>query len=153
MSSIEEPDIKNASSLSYCWVCKDTFSHAIKREEHHVIPRAYGGENGPIVSLCDSHHTAIHEIASHLFLRKSFNHLLESDKQKTEKLLYLANIAYNARVLVENDPNKPRVIIIQNFKGDTHTKLVKLKTLYPKLSRSKIIEIAIQRLYNNHFLK
>lgn len=139
------------SNLSYCWVCNEPFSHAVKREEHHIIPRAYGGENGPLVSLCDSHHTAVHEIATHIFLRKSFNHLLEAEKSKTEKLLYLANVAYNARVLVENDPNRSKVILIQNFKGETNRKLVKLKTLYPRLSRSKIIELAVTRLYNSHF--
>lgn len=134
-----------------CWVCQKAFTASLKREDHHIIPRAYGGIDGPLVSLCDSHHTAVHDIAGHLYLRKSFNHLLDSDADKNERLLYLATVAYNARVMIEKDPNRQKVIILQNLKGDVHKKLENLKKVYPKFSNSKLIELAITRLYNSHF--
>lgn len=31
--------------------------------EHHVIPQAYGGVNGPTVILCPDHHNEVHKIA------------------------------------------------------------------------------------------
>lgn len=32
-------------------------------QEHHVIPRTYGGLNGPTVILCTKHHALVHSLA------------------------------------------------------------------------------------------
>ena len=42
-----------------CVVCQETGAIHL----HHVIPRAYGGLNGPTVPLCNDHHEAIHHCA------------------------------------------------------------------------------------------
>ena len=42
-----------------CFIC-DSKEGA---HEHHVVPQAYGGTNGPRVVLCGTHHTLIHDIA------------------------------------------------------------------------------------------
>ncbi len=139
--------------LNYCWVCNKEFNVNCKKEDHHVVPRAYGGVDGPQVSLCDSHHSAVHEIALKLWTRRSYHTLLTTDNGSNQKLLWLASVAYNARLATENDVNKRKIIIFSPTK-DTLDKLDKLKTLYKnRLSRQTLIESAITSLYNSHFIK
>ena len=42
-----------------CFICNSKEG----AHEHHVVPQAYGGTNGPRVVLCGTHHTLIHDIA------------------------------------------------------------------------------------------
>lgn len=57
--SIMLPFKGNAKLLQpRCWVCG-----ASSTEDHHVVPRTYGGENGPQVSLCGNCHTCLHHIS------------------------------------------------------------------------------------------
>ena len=51
-----------------CWVCGVRFKTSLPpgpatREDHHIIPRNAGGEDGPEVSLCERHHAIAHKIA------------------------------------------------------------------------------------------
>lgn len=136
--------------LPYCWVCKTAFDHSTKEERHHTIPKAYGGVNSPQVSLCDSHHSALHNIGLRMYSKKPFTDLLTDNLDQNKKLLWLASVACNARLLTENDPNKVRVIILP-LKKDTLDKLKRLKPVYSKASRERLIEIAINQLYDRHF--
>ncbi len=133
-----------------CWVCKTPFGPSVKCEEHHIIPRAYGGTDGPLVSLCDSHHSMVHEIALKLWTRKSFNQLLDNNSEVNERLLYLANVAYNSRVATDKDPNKQTLLLIPDVKGELLSNIKTLQKIYP-VSKTKIVALAIQKLYSNHF--
>jgi hypothetical protein len=135
--------------LPFCWVCRAKFGHSMKEERHHLIPRAYGGIDGPQVSLCDSHHTALHNIALRIYSKRKFTDLLTGSTEQDNKLIYLGKVAYDARVLTENDPNKKRVEVYA-FDGDTFEKLRRLKTIY-KGSREKIVIMAINHLHSKHF--
>lgn len=135
--------------LPHCWICNVPWGPNTKEHKHHVIPRAYGGTDGPQVSLCDSHHSALHEIALKLYSKKPFNNLLTSNPEQDRKLLYLASVAYNSRIAVEHDPNKRRVEIIQ-FKQETFKKLKHLQTIH-KISREKLIELAIVQMHSRYF--
>lgn len=136
--------------LPHCWVCGQKFGPSVKQEDHHIIPRAYGGVDGPVVSLCDSHHTALHEIALKLYTKKSYFNLLTKDKEVNAKLLWLATVAYNARLATENDPNK-KPILMEPISRETFNKLLRLKQVFPKASRKQIVESAINNLYAKHF--
>lgn len=136
--------------LDHCWVCGLKFDHSNKKEDHHIIPRAYGGVDGPQVSLCDSHHTAGHNISLKLYSKKPFTDLLTNNEEQNKKLLYLATTICNARILTEGDPNKKQVIIFSP-KKETLDKLKQLKRVYGNLGREKLIEYAIDRLYYQHF--
>lgn len=46
--------------MARCYVCSEEVSVP---HEHHVIPQAYGGKDGPTVTLCANHHNLIHELA------------------------------------------------------------------------------------------
>lgn len=138
--------------LDCCWVCDKRFDHSNKREDHHVIPRAYGGVDGHQVSLCASHHSALHEIALRLYSKRSYFNLLTGDPKQDKKLMYLASCVYNARLLTENDPNKRRILVLSPSK-ETFDKLDRLKSLFKgNVSRERVIEAAIDALYKRHFL-
>ena len=51
--------IKESLILDHCWVCGSIES----KHDHHVIPRCYGGNNGPTVTVCANHHNLIHALA------------------------------------------------------------------------------------------
>lgn len=143
---------QHITKLDRCWVCQTPFNHSVKCEEHHVIPRAYGGIDGPQVSLCDSHHTAAHQIADALWAKKNHFRYLTGDTQKDVKLLFLASRIYNARLLVHKDPNKRRILVLNPSNAFT-LKLDKLKTVYgSRIGRERIIELAVERLYKQHFI-
>jgi hypothetical protein len=134
-----------------CWVCRRPFGHQLLHEDHHVIPCAYGGVDGPQVRICSDHHTGLHTIALRLYSGKPYFELLSpDDTYSNERLLYLASVAYNARLAVENDPNKKRVLVL-SLKGDTWDKLTQLKTVYGKMGRERLVEVAVQQLFNKHF--
>lgn len=141
-------------SLEYCWVCEERFTEFggapnCFKHSHHCIPRAYGGADGPTVDLCDSHHTALHQIALKLDKGKNYYELLSHDNKKDKKLLWLATLVVNAKRLTENDPNKP-VVVSFVAKGETKFMLKKLKTVY-RASYASLIEQAIQNMYRKHF--
>lgn len=55
--------ITSSISMDVCWSCNS----ALPLEVHHVIPRAFGGENGPTVTICTSCHTKAHHLGLKLF--------------------------------------------------------------------------------------
>lgn len=115
-----------------------------------MVPRAYGGVDGPTVSLCDSHHTALHQIALRLERGKPFNHLLTGDNTQDKRLLWLATIVVNAHALTTDDPNKPMPITFVANR-DTKTRLRALKKIY-RQPYGSLIQYAIQILYSKHFM-
>lgn len=144
--------VQKFTFLPHCWVCSTPFSPSVKEERHHLIPRAYGGIDGPQVSLCDSHHSTLHEIALRIYNKRSHHDLLTKIPAQDQKLLYLASIVYNARIATEGDPNKRQMILFSPNR-EVFEKLRTLKRLYPKLSRQSLIEHAINQLYHKHFIK
>ena len=141
--------------LEYCWVCDETFTEfggrpSFFKHDHHLVPRAYGGVDGPTVSLCDSHHTTLHQMALRMYSNKPHFDLLTRNPVYDRKLLWLASLVVNARHLTENDPNKPLVLHVvadKNFKS----KLKALKTVFPKSSYTVLIRYAVEQLYRKHF--
>ena len=136
--------------LDHCWVCDTRFSSNLIEHRHHIIPKAYGGVDGPQVSLCDSHHSALHFIALKLYNKKPFNHLLTHVASQDKKLLWLATMVYHARLATEKDPNKRQVLVLSPTR-ETLDKLKQLKRVYGNLSKENLVALAIDSLFNKHF--
>ena len=137
----------------HCWVCGERFTTSIppgraNEERHHILPRAFGGTDGPVVSLCDSCHSKVHKLSydpSKIpMLCKGYP--LES----INKLIYLCGIIYKAKRLLEQDPNKLLPMTFKITKGDAE-KLDRLKSVLNVKSRAAVYAIALTRLYNQHF--
>lgn len=144
--------------LQYCWVCgpANKFTEFggepnFFKHEHHIVPRAFGGSDGPTVSICDSHHAATHQIALKLAAKRNYFDLLSHSKEKDKKLFWLASIICNAQALAKDDPNKPLPITFV-AKGSTKIKLRALKKVL-KLTQPQLMELAIHNLYTRHFQK
>jgi hypothetical protein len=144
--------------LPHCWVCGVRFTDLTvnpgpaAREDHHIIPQAYGGTDGPLVSLCDSHHTAVHKIAVALKNQKPYQHLLGTyDQGQINKLLWLATRIQEAELATRNDPNK-RMQVVVTLDGLMRAKLDALVNIYPSAKgRAELIRTAIEFLYTHHF--
>ena len=144
-------------SLPHCWICSARFIEAGGTEQchhHHVIPQAFGGTDGPTVSLCDSHHNKLHRIAICLKSEKSyFSVITGEDSAHVQKLLYLANAVHNAELATRNDPNKAASAMV-SLDARHKAMIDKLKTINPKLrSREAVLICALESLYARHFVQ
>jgi hypothetical protein len=145
------------ANLDHCWVCSARFTDCFppgpaNREEHHIIPRQAGGTDGPVVSLCDGHHTMLHKIAMRLSSGKPHFDLVtgETDDRK-KKIYWLATRVYNAFQAVSGDPNK-KVMVLLELDRDQQERIAKLRKVYPKVtSREELFDLAIRSLYSKHF--
>jgi hypothetical protein len=79
--------------LDNCWVCSQR--HGLN--DHHVIPQAYGGVDGPQVTLCASHHTLIHTVALQKKAAWATACGESHTHEQTQKLLQLVAIIAKAR--------------------------------------------------------
>ena len=95
-----------------CWVCARRFSNNLLREDHHIIPVAFGGVNGPQVSLCSDHHSLLHKVAEILVPENTATYddiqgfLLDLTAPEKSRILFLATRAANAERVTGRDPNR-----------------------------------------------
>jgi hypothetical protein len=150
---------KHPQSIAWdrCWVCETRFVESGGTEQchhHHVIPQAFGGTDGPTVSLCDSDHNRLHRIAVCLKGGKPYFTLITGEKPEAiKKLLYLANAVYNAELATRNDPNKAASAMV-TLNARHKAMIDKLKSINPKLkSREAVLLCALESLYSKHFIK
>lgn len=147
---------RNTLMLDFCWVCKLRFKTSkppgpAMREDHHIFPRNAGGNDGPLVSLCDSHHSCLHKIANRIHTKKPFSdHLIGEQKESIPKLVWLAHMVVKAEQSVEGDPNK----LLRNgvMLNAVETQMMKrLQSVYVGKSRSDIFKAGLYLLYKRHF--
>ena len=141
--------------LDHCWVCNEKFAPkgTAQEEQHHIVPRAYGGSDGPIVSLCDTCHTRLHKAALCIEAKKPvfpFINGLTQDQQ--QRLLYLSTCVVNAKLATKDDPNKCAVVTLQLTKKETDC-IDKLKKALGVKSRMAVIKAAIFAEYNRRFIE
>lgn len=146
-------------SLNHCWVCSERFTDVDPpgsevRHDHHLIPRAFGGTDGPTVSICNKHHDILHKIAVALKSKKPYFHLLTNEpKDRVTKLIWMATLVFNAEQATRNDPNKRAMVLLSLDQEQQHM-VESLKKVYPRLrSREAIFNAALQLLYSKHFTK
>lgn len=143
--------------LNKCWICSALFSYnggTEQREDHHIIPRAYGGVDGPTVTICDTHHTKTHRIAECLINQKNyFQYIKGEGPDVVKKLLWLASEIHNACLKMRNDPNKATSTVVTLNARHTHM-VDALKKVKPKLrSREAQLLSALEAEYARHFVQ
>lgn len=145
--------------LPYCWICRQTLSDSggqptVKRHEHHVIPRAYGGSDGPTITLCSGDHSLMHDVALKLINGKSHFTLTAGLKpEPLSRLLYLATRVQVAHDYASNDANKkfPIVVGLDRKTNEMLKELVKFKRV--KGGRQAVIRELIVSEFNRVFLR
>lgn len=144
------------SPVHLCWVCEKVFPEyggndsGLVQEFHHIIPRAYGGAEGPTVSLCSGHHTLLHEMAQKMIQGKSFHALLSRNESVNNRLLYLASRVQLASATMSDDPNK-RLTLVASISKEEARKMSDLYSLYGVKSREALVKKLIAEAYNRHF--
>ena len=132
------------NSRATCWTC-GTDESKEKLDYHHMIPRALGGEAGPMVGLCQPCHRRVHELGSgdQDALPKTSNAIT------LQRLFILSNIIIEAANRTKNNPNKS-VMFSARFPARIRRKLQRLAKI-SKRSQRTVVETAIEDLYAKVF--
>lgn len=138
-----------------CWVCDKRFKTSkppgpANEERHHICPRNAGGDDGPLVSLCDGCHTTAHRIAQRLHKQAQYqDHLVGYTPAQAKKVLWLAVQIVKSEKATADDPNKVMKNAFHLSKQELKL-LQELQKIFPTLSRNKIIVSALFALYTKH---
>jgi hypothetical protein len=144
--------------LPWCWVCEQRFKGSVppgpaNREDHHIFPRNAGGTDGPLVSLCDSDHSNVHNIAKRIQSKRPFNDILVGKPpEQIKRLVWLASMVVKAEQSVEGDENKRLRNSVSLSKAEIRM-MKRLQSIYTNMDRSEIFSLALRRLYSSHFGK
>lgn len=136
----------------HCWVCRANFANNAysKRHDHHIIPRAFGGTDGPQVSLCNAHHSLLHDLGdSYISGDEKRRRVLQSKIDTLPplsriRLVWLASRVYVSWQATGKDPNKLTLVSVQFSKQELEVLSRLAKRL--GLSRNDAIKAALQRL-------
>jgi len=142
--------------LPHCWVCEVKFvgsGGTEQRHDHHVFPRAYGGVDGPEVSVCDGHHSKLHRIAEQLIKEKPYFQFLRGESpERIKKLMYLATRIHQMHLLIQNDPNKATSVSLV-LTAKSQKMIDQLKPVIGVRSREAVLLKALEILYSRHFVQ
>ena len=141
--------------LSNCWVCGNLLldsggdpSHL--RHQHHVIPSAAGGIDGPQVSLDSAHHSLLHLVADKMMSGREWASLLEGlPRGDRDRLLYLSTRVVEAFKYSDGDPNK-RVSITLSMSRRENAAVSSLAEFHG-LSKTALIRKLLAEEYNLRF--
>ena len=113
------------------------------REEHHVVPQAYGGKDGPVIPLCISHHDLAHLIATKKISQQEYSHLMPASRFFSSRLGYLSSVIEYAHSLTEKDPNKRVTISVTMSKSDLPA-VDSLCSMY-RVGRSELLRVLLKK--------
>lgn len=144
--------ITTTLKLDHCWVCLNT----AYLEEHHVIPCAYGGTDGPTVTLCASCHGGVHDLSHHIAHNQTPDTLLVMGNdivpfwtaEMSPRFIYLARVIHLASERVAGSQNKP-VKVGAIFDAETHRKLTALKSMLGVRSIDVALAECVHRVYGS----
>lgn len=138
-------------ALGHCYVCKRHFKNGVVKEEHHIIPRAYGGLRGPTVTLCADHHTLVHNLADTAITK--WHPLLINLTPEGRKLASrLAEVIINAKAATSDDPNKYAVVNV-TLNGQQKEMTDTLKSLFNLRSREAVLLKALEIAFGQFLTK
>ncbi len=130
--------------VTRCYVCgKSKGMH-----EHHVVPRAYGGLNGPTVDLCASHHTLIHTAALKGSVTKREAEYAGHTEAQKAKLRELVTIIRKARV--QSKYMRRPMVVQHTFSPERATKFRELKRLLGASSLAQTLDRCVDTVYSYH---
>lgn len=100
--------------IGSCYICQENKLV----QEHHIIPRASGGEAGPVVNLCASCHSATHAQALNLE-SKGQKHDLFSEREwpRAKNIVEYIRLAIRKN-REEPDLNDPAQLFLKMTKGE-----------------------------------
>jgi hypothetical protein len=101
--SIQYERLKN---LNHCWLCGDSSS----LHEHHIIPQAYGGVDGPLVTLCATCHNGVHHVADG---RSEMRPTSWDRPDRLFKSQFLTGSIVKARILSSKSANKKVTVTLE----------------------------------------
>lgn len=149
-------DHLHSKILPHCWVCESRFvgdGGTEQRHDHHVFPRAYGGVDGPEVSVCDGHHSTIHRIAEKLIRENPHHQFLRGEPPvQVQRLMYLATRIHQMYLATKNDPNKATSVSM--VLTARHKKMIDaLKPVLGVRSREAVLIKALETIYSRNFVQ
>ena len=100
--------------------------------EHHLIPRALGGEKGPVADLCSNCHALVHKAADR---PESLSRI--EDAGHRFRVSQMAAIIVRAQDAVKGDPNRS-VTIRDRMPAEVARKLADLASLYGTSQRAAL---------------
>lgn len=112
-------------------------------DEHHVIPREYGGIDGPTIYLDPAIHQAIHRYASNQ--RELDRFLLNFDKSAQNKIMMLVNAIREAK---QRFPKAQRTSLQITLKQEEFEKLTLLANNM-NMSESELVRKLVKRFLEN----
>lgn len=140
-----------------CYTCERLFADCgghptIQRHAHHIIPRAYGGVDGPLTQVCLPCHDLLHKIANKMIHGKSYFHMLPPDPGYRGRLLFLSTRIQIAHDFASGDSNKASPMVI---KLDPKTRLLleELKSALKARSAEALIVRLIRSAHSTTFPK
>jgi hypothetical protein len=141
--------------LPHCFVCEVKFvgeGGTEQRHDHHIFPRAYGGVDGPEVSLCDGHHSAVHRIAECLIREKPHHQFLRGESPtRIKRLMYMATRIHQMWLATKDDPNKATSVSFV-LTAKTQKMIDQLKPVLGLRSREAVLLAALDALHRRHFV-
>lgn len=129
-----------------CWVCGTLMLDS--RHNHHLIPRAFGGLNGPTVDICADDHNVLHRLA----LRRADDPSVILALLGKPRLAYLTNVVRYAREVTKNNKNK-RFQLSVTLSGDTGRKLADIKRITGSTNNEQVIGLLISEYHSRRFIK
>jgi len=102
-NAVSIPILKNLI-VNHCIVCNRS-GNIVALHNHHIVPRAFGGRNGPQITLCVDHHEFIHDMAKKKTI-VTCDALLTKHGQRAIILSYLINLIIKAEKMTIGDSNK-----------------------------------------------
>lgn len=146
--------------LPHCWICERKFAQHggapdMLEERHHLIPRAYGGTDGPQVSLCNGHHSLVHLVGNRLIAddRNGVYNLVKKETQvQAQKVMYLGSRIQLAEAEVSNDPNK-RVLVPISMDKRTRGMLKEICKFHGGKSAEAVLIRLVQQHHSQLFLR
>lgn len=151
--------ITRTLKLPFCWVCGKRFvadggtDPSLIRNEHHVVPRAYGGENGPTVTLCSADHDLLHALATRLIAGDApqGHQLLRGlNAARAARVLYLAGVVCDADRATAGDPNR-RFLLSLELHPTYRAKLDALKAALSCRSNRDVLQHLVDAEYQKRF--
>lgn len=142
--------------LPHCWICEARFvghGGTEQMHSHHILPRAYGGVDGPEVTICDGHHSTVHRVGECLIHEKAHHQFLRGESTvRVQRIMYLASRIHEMYLKTKNDPNK--AVTFTTVLTARHRNMIDaLKPVLGARSREAVFIQALESLYKRHFVQ
>ena len=134
----------NLVATEKCPACEKPVSQNLTPHDHHVIPRAFGGLNGPQVRICSPHHNLLHALAESLVT----NHRVtvdDLDATVAERVMFLATRAALAQLRTSNEPTKRVITSFYLTAADNQAMLDRLARTSPRMSKQTLMELLVKQ--------